>query len=113
MKIKVTLEEVREYNLLLPMLTGLLKEVRELSKKKQEELLNKNKVRMINNILTRIKELLKDETSHDFLELLDDDSLPSNSDALFIMVQFDSAMLQFKSRYYRVDRLGHGTWLKE
>jgi len=109
----ITDKESNEYDLLFPLLIALLKEVRELSKKKQDDALNKNKVKIINNVLIRIKELLKGEDSHYFLELLDLDSLPSNSDALFMLVQFESGLKQFRAKYYYEDSYGDGYWTSE
>lgn len=56
---------------------------------------------MINKILTRIKSILKNDASSEFIDLLDETALPTNSDALFIIVQFKSAMEQFKNKYHR------------
>lgn len=74
----------------------MLYEVKELSKKKQDEFLNKLKVKSINRILIRLKELLKNEPLNDFLDLLNEDELPTNSDAVIIIVQYETALQQFK-----------------
>ena len=95
-----TKKEVEEFELLFPLLESLLFEVKALSQKKQDGVLNAMKVKMINKIFKRIKELLKNESTDEFIELLDEESLPSNSDALFMIVQFKSAMELFKQKYY-------------
>lgn len=95
-----TTREVAEYELLYPLLESLLEEVRELSKKKQDGVLNTLKVKMINKVLIRIKEILKEDAAAEFVALLDEDTLPTNSDALFMLVQFKSAMDQYKKKYH-------------
>jgi len=93
--------EVQEYELLNPLLSSLLTEMKELSKKKQDGVLNKLKVTMVNNILERIRGLLEKEPTSQFIPLLDDETLPTNSDVVLILAQFQSAMDQYRSRYHR------------
>jgi len=103
-----------KYELLHPFLTCILFEVKELSKKKQDEPLNKLKVRMINKILSQIKvDVLRDDPSHEFLDLLDDESLPTNSDAVLIIAQYDGAMKQFHAKHFRWDGTDHRWVTKE
>ena len=85
------------------MFGGLFKEMRELSKKKPELILSKEKVRTINRILNDIKAYLKSEPEIKYLELLDDDDLPQHSDAVLTMDQYEAALSAFHSRYYRWD----------
>jgi hypothetical protein len=92
--------QVEKYQLLYPIFDKVFIEVKELSKKKQDELLNKLKVRMINRILEEIKTLLVDEPTSQFLDLLDDETLPTNSDTVLILAQFEAAMNMFRRRYY-------------
>lgn len=96
--------EVKEFKMLAPMIIGDLAEIRELSKKKQDEPLNKFKVKTINKKLEVIKRILENEPTSQFLELLDYESLPSNSDAVLMISQFLKAMEQFKSKYYVIDK---------
>jgi hypothetical protein len=93
-------EEVNKFEMLFPMLDSNVAEIRELSKKKQDEPLNQFKVKVINKKLKQILELLRNEPSIDYLELLDEDTLPTNSDALLMLTQFINAMVQFKSKYH-------------
>lgn len=96
--------QVEQYNLLSPMLNVIFGEIKELSKKKQDEVLNKLKVGMINRILEQIKQLLSGEPTTQFLELLDDEILPTNSDAVLVLAKFKAAMAHFKNTYHRRDR---------
>jgi ribosome-binding ATPase YchF (GTP1/OBG family) len=96
--------QTKEYELLYPLLKSILFEVKELSKKKQDETMNKLKVRMINKLLTRIKNnVLNDDPSKEFLDLLDEETLPTNSDAVLIIAQFETAMMQFNNEHYGWD----------
>jgi len=95
--------KVKGYEMLSPILDGVYKEVKELSKKKQDDVLNKLKVTMVNRILWQIKELLEDEPTIQFMDLLDDETLPTNSDAVLILAQFRAAMDHYKERYCRYD----------
>jgi len=96
--------QVQRFNLLSPMFHAVSGEIKELSKKKQDEVLNKLKVEMINKILEQIKELLAGEPTAQFLELLDNDILPTNSDAVLVLAKFQAAMAHFHNKYYRTDR---------
>lgn len=84
---------------------GVLSEMRELSKKKPDLTLNKSKVIILNRILADIQFILKEEPEGKYLELLDDEELPQNSDAVLVMVQFEKALHAFRERYSE-----HGFW---
>lgn len=106
--------QVEKYEMLFPLLNSALIEMKEFSKKKQGELLNKLKVKILNKILFQVKELLSNENTVEFLELLDEDDLPSNSDAVLIIAQHKSAMIQFRDKYHKYDRSSGGQrWLIE
>lgn len=92
--------DIIRYEMLEKLLNASFIEMKEFSKKKPDELLNKFKVTSLNRILGPIKELLNGEPTIPFLDLLDEDTIPSYSDSILIIVQFQSAMSQFKSNYY-------------
>lgn len=95
-------EKVISYELLNPLLYAAYEEMKELSAKKQDLVLNKMKVTMINRILRQIRELLEEQPTIGFIDLLDEETLPTNSDAVLVLSQFKSAMGQFCERYYRM-----------
>lgn len=88
-----------KYEMLEKLLNSSFLEMKEFSKKKPDELLNKFKVTSLNRILGPIKDLLKNEPTFSFLDLLDEDTIPSYSDSILIIAQFQSSMAQFKSTY--------------
>lgn len=95
-----------------PIFDGLLKEVRELSKKKPEATMSPGKVRMINRVLKDLLVILSDMPAGKYLEPLDDATLPQMSDALLTMVQFETTLAAFEARFYRViDRKRY--WITE
>ncbi|MBP5540232.1 MAG: hypothetical protein J6X88_01155 [Bacteroidales bacterium] len=102
---KTTEEQIKVYETISPLLKAAFDEVKEFSKKKQEELLNVKKVKMINRLLEKAKDVLKSESSYDFLDVLDENELPSNSDVVLIMSQYISAMNSFRHDHYR-----NSTW---
>lgn len=100
---RTTDEQVKLYLTINPLLKSAFDEVKEFSKKKQDEELNIKKVKMINRLLEKAKEILKDEPTVDYLELLDEDELPTNSDAVLTMSQFISAMNKFHDDHYHYE----------
>ena len=90
--------QISEYLLLNPLFITLLSEVKELSKKKPGDVVNEYKGKTINKVLKRLLEILKDEPTIDFLELIDLDTLPTNSDVVFIMVQFETSLSKLQTR---------------
>jgi hypothetical protein len=76
-----TQEQVKRYVMLLPMLESAHREMGELSRKKPDGVLNALKVRHINRLLKDLRVALGSDASLDFLELLDEETLPFNSDS--------------------------------
>jgi hypothetical protein len=91
---------------------GLLREIRELSRKKPEAIMSAGKVKMVNRVLEDLLIILKDQPEGKYLTSLDDAMLPQMSDALLTMVQFDSALDAFNSRFNRRVE-GEQYWITE
>ena len=70
------------------------------------------KVKIVNRVLSDLLEILKPEPAGKYLEALDDESLPQVSDAVLTMVQFESALKSFASRYCRFIG-GEHQWITE
>ena len=106
-----TEEETAKFDMLEKLLDSSYTEMKEFSKKKPDELLNKFKVTSLNRILGPIKELLGNQPTASFLDLLDEDTIPSYSDSILIIAQFQSAMAQFKSLYHgKTTQYGSHRW---
>lgn len=93
---------------------SLLREVKELSKKKPEATMSPGKVKIINRVLEDLLTFLKDEPTGKYLDALDDETLPQMSDAVLVMVQFESALESFERRYRKYfDSLAGHRWITE
>lgn len=103
---KTTDEQIKLYDTITRLLRAAFNEVKEFSKKKQDELLNEKKVKMINRLLEKAKEVLKEEPTVDFLDLLDENELPSNSDAVLTMSQYISALDKFYRDHHHGESWG-------
>jgi hypothetical protein len=105
--------DIEQFNMLYPMVLADLEEIKELSKKKQDGVLNQGKVKILNKKLAKIKAILSNEPTNEFIELLDEEALPTNSDAVLMIVQFKSGLEQFHEKYFTKDKsLGESykTW---
>jgi hypothetical protein len=97
-----TEKNVEDYLLHKKMLESLASELRELSKKKQDGVLNLTKVKMINRVLRPLHdEIFVRIPASAFLDLLDEDDLPNNSDAVLVISQYEAAIKDFRDIYYR------------
>lgn len=106
-----TYERTQRFDMVAPMLESAHKEMSELSKKKQDGVLNALKVRYINRLLGEARDALGDDPSLAFVELLDEDELPQNSDAVLVLGQWLAAMNQFKARHFAFDPdVGRTRW---
>ena len=91
---------------------GLLSEMRELCKKKADATLSKSKVSILNRIMVDLRGILQSQPEGKYLDLLDDEDLPQNSDAVLVMVQYETALHAFYRRYH-FSVGGHEIWRTE
>lgn len=101
--------DVNQFLMLRELVTGLYEEMKDLTKKSSKETLNEFKIKSLNRVLKPLRELLKDQPTAMFLDLLEDDSLPTNSDVVIVLSQYLSAMKKYEERYYRASP---GTYTK-
>lgn len=94
-------EKAEEYEASHDVFASLLREVKELSKKKPDASMSAGKVKIVNRVLQNLLTVLEGQPDAKYLEALDDDDLPQVSDAVLVMVQFESALDSFKKRHYR------------
>ena len=104
-----TSSDISRYEMLEELLSSIYEEMKEFSKKKPDEALNKFKVTAVNRVLIQIKDIMKNEPTNEFLDLLDDASLPSNCDSILIIGQCQAAMSRFRSKYCRPN-YGEDVW---
>lgn len=92
-------EQIVNFEMLNELADSIYTEMKEFSKKKPDDALNAFKVKNVNRVLTQLKEFLKDEPTVSFLDLLDSETLPSNSDAILIIGQFKASMDNYRNKY--------------
>lgn len=100
-----TEEQAATYDRLVPMLEAAHREMTELSKKKQDGIVNTLKIKMLNRLLGELSKIIESDPSHAFVDTLDEETLPQNSDAVLILSQWQAALKQFKDRHYGQDKL--------
>jgi hypothetical protein len=92
-------EQVIKFQMLNQIADSIYIEMKEFSKKKPDDALNPFKVKNVNRVLIQLKDFLKNEPTVSFLDLLDDETLPTNSDAILIIGQFKASMDNFRNKY--------------
>lgn len=97
---KTSSKKASTHDVTMPLLLAMFEEFKEMSKKKPEAAVNKNKLAIANRLLQRIREVLADDDSIEFLDLLDEDDVPQISDVTLIFSQYVAAMRAFHSKYY-------------
>lgn len=95
-----TKEKVQNYNTTMPLLEAMYSEFKELSKKKPDAVVNKSKIKIANRLLDKVRTVLDDSTSIEFLDLLDEDDVPQVSDVTLILSQYVASMEAFHKRHY-------------
>lgn len=100
---KVTDEQIALYDTITPLLKSLYNEIKDFSKKNQNDPLNDSKVKIINRLLVKAKEVLKNESAIIFLDLLDETQLPSTSDAVLVVSQYIAALDTFHTNNFHWD----------
>lgn len=106
-----TEEQASTYDRLVPMLEAAHREMTELSKKKQDGVVNALKIKMINRLLTELSKVLEHDHSFGFVDMLDEETLPQNSDVVLVLSQWRAALDQYKNKHWGIDRTtGERRW---
>ena len=99
-----TEKNIEDYSLLKDMLHAQRQEFDLLSKKKSDGQLNKMKIKIVNRVIEPLNELLKNESSHKFLDIINENDMSTNSDVVLIISQYERALLNFNNKYYLIDK---------
>ena len=102
-----TVEKAELHDVAMPFLTAMYSEFKEFSKKKPDGTVNKAKIKVVNRLLEKCRDVLHDEMSIEYLDLLDEDDVPQNSDVVLMLSQYVAAMEQFHSVYFRWSGVEH------
>ena len=108
-KFYTTKEKAQTHDTMTPLLQAMYIEFKELSKKKPDSAVSKSKIKIVNRLLERVKTVLSDEESIEFLDMLDEDDVPQASDVTLMLSQYVAAMDAFHSKHYGWDGSNH-TW---
>ena len=96
-------EQAATYDRLVPMLEAAHREMTELSKKKQDGVVNTLKIKMLNRLLSELGKVIEKDPSYAFVDMLDEETLPQNSDAVLILSQWQAALKQYEARHHGYD----------
>lgn len=91
------------YDRFVPMLDAAHREMTELSKKKQDGIVNTFKIKMLNRLLSELSKVIADDPSYAFVDMLDEETLPQNSDAVIVLSQWQAALRQYRGRHHGWD----------
>lgn len=105
-----TKKQAETLELASPILIAVVTEMRELSKKKQDGILSTLKVRSINRLLADVQSTLGDDPSVRYLDLLEEEDLPQNSDAVLILAQWEAAVKQYKDKHQGYNTSSEWVW---
>ncbi len=100
-----TSEKADLHDVVMPLLDAMHQEFKELSKKKPDSILSVSKVQTVNRLLESCRKVLELEQSLQFLDLVDADNIPQNSDVVLMLSQYVVAMKQFRSNYSGWDEI--------
>lgn len=100
-------EQAATYDRLVPMLEAAHREMSELSKKKQDGIVNTLKIKMLNRLLSELSKVIENDPSYAFVDMLDEETLPQNSDAVLVLSQWQAALNQYRNRHYGYDSYEH------
>jgi len=104
-------EAIDRFHRVKSQLHALYTEISLLSKKKEDGPINKFKLKFINALLSEANAVL----GEDFLpyvefQQFDEDELPTNSDVVMILAQYEGALDLFKSAKTYYDQTKHSTY---
>lgn len=91
--------DVMRFIMLYDFLESAYVEMKDFSKKNPDATLNERKVKSLNRILKDIKVILANEPTASYMDILDEEMLPSNSDVVLTMSQYRSALENYRKKY--------------
>lgn len=109
---KTTSKKASMHDITTPLLAAMFEEFKDLAKKKPDAAVSKSKLVIANRLLTRVREVLADEESIEFLDLLNEDDVPQASDVTLVFSQYVAAMKAFTTKYYGWNGTEHAWFVK-
>ncbi|STQ89716.1 hypothetical protein [Iodobacter fluviatilis] len=105
-------EKAQTHDTMTPLLSAMYSEFKELSKKKPDSAVSKSKIKIVNRLLEKVRDVLADEDSIEFLDLLDEDDVPQVSDVTLILSQYVAAMDAFRGKHHGWDGANNKWFIK-
>lgn len=99
--------DVMKFIMLYDFLESAYVEMKDFSKKNPDAALNERKVKGLNRILKDIKDILAKEPTAAYMDILDEEMLPSNSDVVLTMSQYRSALENYRKKYRQYHNYEH------
>lgn len=93
----MTLEDVVLFQKVESQIRGLYKEIGLLSKKNPNDIVNKFKLKFINQSIKDANYLLSETKPYTDFHLFDEDEIPTTSDVVLILEQYITALVNLKS----------------
>ena len=84
-----------------PLIEAMYFEISAMSAKKPDTPINANKTKVANRLFADALSILEGEPSRQYLELIEPDDMPQNSDMVLSLKQFLTALEGFKRKYYQ------------
>lgn len=103
-KVPTSKQKGNLHDITMPLLSSMYREFQELSKKKPEAAVSKAKIAIVNRLLEKMRIVLKDEATIEFLDILVEDYIPQVSDVTLILSQYVASMEAFKRHHYDFDK---------
>lgn len=107
-----TAKKASTHDVMTPLLDAMFEEFKDLAKKKADAAVSKSKLVIANRLLNRVREVLADEESIEFLDLLNEDDVPQASDVTLVLSQYVAAMQAFKGKYFGWNGSEHAWFMK-
>ena len=107
-----TEDKAQTHDTTMPLLEAMYVEFKELSKKKPDSAVSKSKIKITNRLLEKVRTVLEDSSSIEFLDLLDEDDVPQVSDVTLILSQYVASMKAFYEKHYGWDGTTHDWFIK-
>ena len=81
-------QEIDKFEKIQAQLNGLHMEISNLSKKSQNDALNKFKIKFVNQLVSAANEILNEDKPFNDFTSFDEDDIPTNSDVVMMLTQY-------------------------
>ena len=106
----ITESDVAKFTMIYPMVKLVQSEMSILSSTQQDGILNNLKFKIINRLINSVRGLLVKEPILEYLEQLNEETLPQNSDVVIILCQYIEALDQYVTKNKLYSHFGIYQW---